>query len=189
MSKVKVGYALCGSYCTFDIAIATIESMVERYDVYPIMSDNAYKTDTRFGKAKDFIERIRNICNKNIIHTIEGAEPIGPKRMFDVLVVAPCTGNTISKLTYSITDTAVTMAVKSHLRNARPVILGVSTNDALSGTAKNIGKLLNQKNYYFVPLRQDDFEKKPRSIVCDFSKIPNTIEEALKGKQIQPIIY
>lgn len=189
MNKTKIGFAMCGSYCTFDIVIELIQRMTEKYDIYPIMSTNAYTTDTRFGTAKFFIEKIEAICGKSIIHTIAQAEPVGPQKMFDALVVAPCTGNTLAKLAYSITDTPVTMAVKSHLRNSRPVILAVSTNDALSGTAKNIGQLLNVKDYYFVPLRQDDFEKKPRSIVCDFEKIPNTIEASLKCEQLQPIIF
>ena len=145
-------------------------------------------TDTRFGKADEINKRIEDICRKNIIHTITDAEPIGPKRMFDILIVEPCTGNTLAKLACGITDTAVTMACKSHIRNARPVLLAVSTNDALGNSAKNIGHLLNFKNFYFLPMRQDNSTAKPRSVVADFSLTQKAIESALKGEQIQPII-
>ncbi len=189
MEKLKIGYAICGSFCTFRASINSMKELIDKgHDVTPIMSFNAYNTDTRFGKAKDFIEEIESLCKKNIIHTIVDAEPIGPKKMFDILVVAPCTGNTIAKLANSIVDTPVTLAVKSHIRNCNPVVILVSTNDALSGSSKNIGKLLNSKHYYFVPMSQDDCIKKPTSIVGDFSKIYETIQFALKGIQIQPIL-
>jgi len=155
----------------------------------PIMSANAYSTDTRFGSAAEFREQIESVCNREIIHTIVGAEPIGPKKMADIMLVAPCTGNTLAKLANSITDGAVTMAVKSHIRNARPVVLCVATNDALSGSAKNIGTLMNTRNYFFVPLCQDDSGSKPTSIVADFSQIPQTLVAALAGKQLQPAIF
>ncbi len=186
---IKIGYALTGSFCTFDISIQSIKELVNLgYDVTAIMSYNAYEIDTRFGKSKEFIRQIEDITQKKIIHTIQSAEPIGPQKMFDIMIVAPCTGNTLGKLTYSIVDTPVTLAVKSHLRNSNPVVILVSTNDALSGASKNIGMLMNYKNYYFVPMNQDDSEKKPRSIVGDFSKIPETLKYALNHKQIQPII-
>ena len=188
MGDVRVGFALCGSFCTFSSVIPEFEKMaLEGYDMYPIMSEFSANTDTRFGKAEDFKERLKKASGKNIITSIAAAEPIGPKKLLDILIVAPCTGNTLSKLANSITDTAVTMAVKAHLRNARPVVIAVSTNDALSGSAKNIGTLLNYKNIYFVPMKQDDHEKKPTSIVADFNLILPTVEKALKGEQLQPI--
>ncbi len=189
MNKV-VGFALCGSFCTFEEVIPQIEVLKKlNYDVIPIMSQIAYNTDTRFGTAKSFRDRIENICKHEILHTIPQAEPIGPKKMLDVLVVAPCTGNTAAKLSVGITDTPVTMAAKSHLRNGRPVVLAVSTNDGLSGAAKNIGNLLNYRNVYLVPFRQDDSEKKPRSVTADFALIPESVEAALKGEQLRPIIF
>ncbi len=188
MDNIRVGFALCGSFCTFSSVIPEFEKMVELgYDMYPIMSEIAASTDTRFGKAEDFKERLKKASNKNIITSIAAAEPIGPKKLLDILVVAPCTGNTLAKLANSITDTSVTMAVKAHLRNDRPVVIAVSSNDSLSGSAKNIGALLNYKNIYFVPMQQDDSEKKPTSIVADFSLIIPTVEKALKKEQIQPI--
>lgn len=189
MNKVRVGFALTGSFCTFAEVIKQIELLAKDYDIIPIMSFNASNLDTRFGKASEHIDKIEKITGKKVIKTIEEAEPIGPKNMTDIMVVAPCTGNTLAKLSWSITDTPVTMAVKSHLRNNRPVIIAVSTNDALSGSAKNIGALQNTKNYYFVPYKQDNYKAKPTSIVADFCKIPDTIEYVLKNnKQIQPII-
>lgn len=187
MNKV-VGFALCGSFCTFGEVIPQIEKLKKlNYDIVPIMSEIAYYTDTRFGKAEDFRNKIETICKHEIWHTIPEVEPIGPKKLFDVLVIAPCTGNTAAKLANGIIDTSVTMAAKSHLRNNRPVVIAVSTNDGLSGAAKNIGNLLNYKNIYLVPFRQDDFEKKPRSLVAEFSLIPRSVESAIKGEQLQPI--
>lgn len=188
MEKVNLGFAMCGSFCTFKKVIPQIKKLVdEGYNVSPVMSPVAYSTDTRFGKADDFINEIEEITGKKIIHTIFDAEPIGPKKMFDVMVIAPCTGNTIGKLANGIFDTSVTLGAKAHLRNQRPLIIAVSTNDALSGSAKNIGALLNKKDIYFVPMKQDDPQKKPRSVVADFEFLSKTIEEALKGRQIQPI--
>ncbi len=188
MNDIRVGFALCGSFCTFSVVIPEFEKMaLEGYDMYPIMSEISASTDTRFGKAEDFKERLRKSSGKNIITSIAAAEPIGPKKLLDILVVAPCTGNTLAKLANSITDTSVTMAVKAHLRNNRPVVIAVSSNDALSGSAKNIGALLNYKNIYFVPMQQDDSNKKPTSVVADFSLIIPTVEKALKSEQIQPI--
>lgn len=182
---MNIGYCLTGSFCTFDKSIGQIEKLVLRgHTVTPIMSENAYSIDTRFGKAVDFQNRLIEITGNSIIHTIEGAEPIGPKKMFDALAVVPCTGNTLAKLANGITDTCVTMAVKSHLRNGAPVVIGISTNDALSGAAKNIGALLNRKNYYFVPFGMDDFTKKPHSMVCDFKKVCEAVEKAVSGEEI-----
>ena len=187
MNRV-VGFAMCGSFCTFKQVVPQIEILKKlNYDIIPIMSEIAYSTDTRFGKATDFINKIENICRHEILHTIPEVEPIGPRKMLDVLVVAPCTGNTVAKLANGITDTSVTMAAKSHLRNGRPVVLAVSTNDGLACGAKNIGNLLNFRNIYLVPFRQDDCDGKPRSLAADFSLIPESVSAALNGEQLQPI--
>ncbi len=187
--KLTFGYALTGSFCTFERSVKQIKSLVERgINVLPIMSYNAYNTDTRFGTAKSFIERIENITGNKIISTLTDAEPIGPKGLTDLMIVLPCTGNTLSKLKNGIYDTPVTLAVKSHLRNQRPVLIGVSSNDSLSSSAKNIGELLNFKHYYFIPLQQDNPQKKPFSIVCDFERVYEASLMALKGEQIQPIL-
>ena len=190
MEKETVGFALCGSFCTFKKVIPQMKKLVdEGYKVIPIMSHTAYNTDTRFGKAKDFNDEIEKICKEEIIHTITGAEPIGPKELLDVLIIAPCTGNTLGKLANGISDTSVTLATKAHLRNQRPVIIAVSTNDALGASAKNIGLLMNSKNIYFVPMEQDDYINKPNSIVADFKYIPDTVREVLATKsQPQPIL-
>lgn len=190
MSKETVGFAMCGSFCTFKKVIPQIKKLISSgYRVIPIMSAVAYTTDTRFGKSKDFNDEIENICNEKIIYTISGAEPIGPKMLLDVLVIAPCTGNTLGKLANGITDTSVTLAAKAHLRNGRPIIIAVSTNDALGTSAKNIGMLMNSKNVYFVPMKQDDYINKPNSIVANFEYIPDTVENVLATeKQPQPIL-
>lgn len=190
MSKETVGFALCGSFCTFKKVIPQIEKLVNNgYRVVPIMSNMAYTTDTRFGKAKDFNQQIEQICNEKIISTISDAEPIGPKQLLDILVIAPCTGNTLGKLANGISDTSVTLATKAHLRNGRPVVIAVSTNDALGTSAKNIGDLMNSKNIYFVPMKQDDHINKPNSIVADFEYIPDTVNKVLSTKiQLQPIL-
>lgn len=189
MEKIKLGFAICGSFCTFSKALEQITKLsLKNYEITPIFSDFASKTDTRFFEAKDFVNKVEFACKNKAIKSIVEAEPIGPKKMFYALVVAPCTGNTLAKLANGITDTAVTMAVKAHLRNNRPVILGISTNDALGASAQNIGRLLNVRNVFFVPFKQDDSQKKPRSIVCDFEKIEDTIKSALNDEQIQPII-
>ena len=189
MNNVRVGFALCGSYCTFASVIPIIEKLVnEGADVTPIMSENAYSTDTRFGKAEDHVKRIENICNKKVISTIAAAEPIGPKKMLDILIIEPCTGNTLGKLANGITDTSVTMAAKAHLRNNRPVLIAVSTNDGLSASAKNIGILHNRKNIFFVPYRQDDPLAKECSLVADFEKTVIAMHNALENRQMQPII-
>lgn len=188
MEKTTVGYAMTGSFCTFDKTIQEMAKLVSLgCDVIPIMSENAYSTSTRFGKARDIVTRVEDICLKSVIHTINGAEPIGPKGLCDIIVVAPCTGNTLSKIALGITDTAVAMAVKSQLRIGAPVLLAPASNDALGASAENIGKLLNRKNVYFVPMSQDDPERKPNSLVAHFDRIPDCIESALKGRQPQPI--
>lgn len=190
LENKKVGFAFTGSFCTFEKAIQELKklSQINGLQIFPIMSFNSYNLDSKFGNAKDFIKKIENLTQNNIIHTIPDAEPIGPKKMFDILIVAPCSGNTIAKLSNDIIDTPVTMAVKSHLRNDRPVVIAISTNNALSGAAENIGKLLNRKNYYFVPFKQDNPITKPNSLVFDPTYIKKTLEEALDYKQIQPII-
>lgn len=189
MTGITVGYALCGSFCTFSKTIPQIKELIKRgAKVLPIMSETAYKTNTRFGKAEEFISEIERITESKIIHTISDAEPIGPKKMCDLLIIAPCTGNTLSKLANGVTDTCVTMAAKSHLRIKRPVLLCIATNDGLGSSAQNIGRLLNAKNIFFVPFGQDDPEKKPNSLVADFSKISESAARALEYKQIQPLI-
>lgn len=190
MDKVRVGYALTGSFCTFKSAFDAAKRLVKRdYELTPIMSQNAYSIDTRFGSANDNRRILEEITGRDIIHTIGEAEPIGPKRMFDILVVAPCTSNTLAKLALGINDTPVTMAVKSHVRNERPVVIAVSTNDALAAAAKNLGTLQSRKNYYFVPYRQDDYLLKPFSMVADFMQMERTIELALSGVQVQPMVF
>lgn len=187
---MNIGYCLTGSFCTFSKSIEALEELVKRgHNVTPIMSENAYSIDTRFGDSVDFQNKLIQITGNSIIHTIEQAEPIGPKKMFDVLAIVPCTGNTLAKLAAGITDTAVTMATKSHLRNNRPVVVGISTNDALGAAAKNIGALLNYKNYYFVPYGMDNCKMKPKSMVCDFSQVADTIELANTGEEIMKKIY
>lgn len=184
-----IGFALCGSFCNMRRCVDTMKEFSEKgLEILPIMSENAYNTDTRFGKAQDFVKEIEDICGRKIIHTIEEAEPIGPKIKLDVLLICPCTGNTASKMAHGICDTAVTMAAKAHLRNERPLVIALATNDALSLCAPNIGTLLQRKNVYFVPLSQDDAEKKPRSMVCDFNRAYDTVNMAIQGKQIQGII-
>ncbi len=189
MDKYNIGFAFCGSFCTFRNAINTLRDIKnDGHNIIPIMSYNAYSTDTRFGKASDFRDEIESVCENHIISTIAEAEPIGPKQLLDILIIEPCTGNTLAKLANSIADTPVTLAAKSHLRNARPVLIAVSTNDALSGASKNIGALMNYKNIFFIPFRQDDHINKPTSIVADFSMTKNAMYAALNGKQLQPII-
>ena len=189
MDKIKVGFAMCGSFCTFKNAINVMRELsIKGYDIIPIMSKNAYTTDTRFGNCDDINKEVELICNNKIISTINDAEPIGPKKMLDILVVAPCTGNTLAKITHAITDTSVTMAVKSHLRTGRNVLLAIATNDALGNSAQNIGKALNIKNIYFVPFSQDDPINKPNSLIADFNSIEQCLKLSLINKQIQPIL-
>ena len=186
---VKIGFVLTGSFCTFKKVIPKIKELKEKKaSIIPIMSYNAYNLDTKFGKAEDFILEIENICENKIIHTIQDAEPIGPKGLTDIMIIAPCSGNTMAKLACDIIDTPATMAAKSHLRNNRPLVIAPSTNNGLSGNAENIGKLLNRKNYFFVPFKQDNPITKPRSIVFDSDYIIKTLEFAIKGEQISPIL-
>lgn len=186
---LRIGFALTGSFCTFASVLPVVEMLATRgCEITPILSANAGTLDTRFGEAADWRSCLHEMTGRNCIDSIPEAEPIGPKKMFDVLVVAPCTGNTLAKLAHGITDTTVTMAVKSHLRGEKPVVLAVSTNDALSGSAANLGTLLNRKHYYFVPLRQDAPYAKPRSLVADMSLLPDTIGAALDGRQLQPLL-
>ncbi len=185
----KIGFAMCGSFCTFKKALETLQTLAdEGADLFPIMSEISYSTDTRFGSAKYFADEIKSITGKDIIKSVKDAEPIGPKGLLDLLIVLPCTGNTLAKIAGGIADTSVTMAVKAHLRNRRPVLIAVSTNDGLGSAAKNIGHLLNCKNLYFLPLTQDDCYKKPNSIVADFTKIIPAAKAALDGEQIQPLL-
>ena len=185
---MTIGFALCGSFCTYDRVFPVMERLGKSYELIPIFSQSSYSTDSRFGNAEAHIARAEAICGRPVLHTLAEVEPIGPKKMLDALIIAPCTGNTLAKLAHSIADGPVTMAAKSHLRNGRPVIIAISTNDALAGAAENIGKLLSRKHYYFVPFGQDDAFGKPTSIVGDFSKIPQALEMALEGKQLQPLL-
>lgn len=189
LEGLRIGYCLTGSFCTFEKSFAALSQLVQtKAEVTPIMSFAAAELNTRFGKAQDHIARLEEITGKRVIKTIEDAEPIGPKKLLDIIIVAPCTANTLAKLALGITDTPVTMAVKSHLRNSRPVLIAVSTNDALGAAAKNIGALQNYKNYYFVPYCQDDYIHKPRSIVARFELIPQAAVNAVNGIQTQPMI-
>jgi dipicolinate synthase subunit B len=187
LKTLRIGLALTGSYCTYEKALAALETLCEKYDVTALMSENAYATDTRFGDAADFVQRLETLTGKPVLHSIPEAEPIGPGEKFDVLAVAPCTGNTAAKLAAGITDTAVTMAVKSHLRGGKPIVLAFGSNDGLSASAKNIGELLNRKHIYFVPMYQDDPVKKPRSLSSDYARLEETILAAAEGRQIEPI--
>ena len=186
--KLRIGAAMCGSFCTFEKVLGVLESLAETYDVTAVLSETAAGTDTRFGKAEDHIRRLEAITGKPVMTTIPEAERIGPGKLFDVLVIAPCTGNTLAKLAAGIADTAVTMAAKAHLRNGRPVVLAVSTNDGLAGAAKNIGALMARKHIYFVPFRQDDPEGKPTSLVADMTQVTAAIAAALEGRQLQPVL-
>ncbi len=190
MEEARIGFAITGSFCTFKQAFAQLEALVkEGYHVTPIMSQNAYETDTRFGRAQDWIEQAQQLTGEKVIHTIAQAEPIGPRKLLDLLILAPCTGNTLGKLACGIYDTAPTLAVKSHRRNERPVLIAVSTNDALAASAQSIGTLHSRKGFFFVPYEQDDFRGKPASCVADFTKILPAAKAALEGRQIQPVIY
>ena len=185
---MTIGFALCGSYCTYDRVFPVIEALSKENKVIPILSEAAYATDSRFGTAEHWKTRLEEICGCPPLHLSSQVEPIGPKGLLDILVIAPCTGNTLAKLAHSIADGPVTMAAKSHLRNGRPVLVAVSTNDGLAGAGENIGRLLARKHYYFVPFGQDDPLKKPTSLIADFAQIPQAMEGALAGQQIQPML-
>ena len=189
MENWKVGFAFCGSFCTYDRAMAALEEVHRRWpEVTPILSERSAATDTRFGNAHDFMREMQRICDKRPIDSIRAAEPIGPGKLLDVLVICPCTGNTLAKLAAGITDSSVTMAAKAHLRNGRPLVIAVATNDGLAASAKNIGALLDKKHVYFVPFRQDDPAGKPTSLVADFALLPETVEAAMAGRQLQPLL-
>lgn len=185
-----LGFAMCGSFCNFEKALKLLENLSASIpDILPIMSYNAYETDTRFGSAASFVSRVEAICGRPVVHTLPEAEPLGPKIKLDCLCICPCTGNTLSKLAAGIYDTPVTLAAKAHLRSGGPLVIALATNDGLSGNAESISKMLTRKNVYFVPLGQDDIRNKPNSLVCDFSKVAETVEKAKAGVQIQPVFF
>ena len=189
MEHVRVGFAFCGSFCTYDRAMEALEQVKARFgDVTPIISEAGAAGDTRFGNAHDFMREMARICDKRVVDSIVKAEPLGPKKLLDVLVICPCTGNTLAKLASGITDSTVTMAAKAHLRNGRPLVIAVSTNDGLGASAQNIGALLGRKHVFFVPFRQDDPVQKPNSLVADFTLVPAAMEAALEGHQLQPVL-
>lgn len=185
---MNIGFAMCGSFCTYAQVFPVMESLAKEHQIIPIFSFASSTIDSRFGTAAEHLQRAAELCGNAPLCTIEAVEPIGPKKLLDALIIAPCTGNTLAKLAHSIADTPVTMAAKSHLRNGRPILVAVSTNDALAGAAENIGKLLGRKHYYFVPFGQDDAGKKPTSMVADFKKIPQALDAAMNGIQLQPIL-
>lgn len=185
---MKIGFAMCGSFCTFAKVFPVMETLAKEHTVIPIFSQAVSTIDSRFGEAQEFTSKAEEICGIPPWNSIARVEPIGPKKLLDALVIAPCTGNTLAKLAHSIADTPVTMAAKSHLRNARPILVAVSTNDALAGAAENIGKLMARKHYYFVPFGQDDALGKPTSLVADFSQIPAALDAAMENRQLQPIL-
>lgn len=185
---MRVGFAFCGSFCTMGAALASMRELILRgYEIQPIMSENAYSKDTRFHKAADFIHEVEELCCRRVIHTIEAAEPLGPSLPLDGLIIAPCTGNTLAKLAGGITDTAVTMAAKAHLRQDRPMLIALATNDGLSQNLSNLGRIISRRSVYLVPMKQDDPKGKPHSLVADMGMIADSFEEALRQKQIRPI--
>lgn len=189
MTRPTLGLAMCGSFCTFRRVLDAFALLRDAgYPLVPIMSQASYETDTRFGRAEDFRAQLEALCGSPVLHTITQTEPFGPKKLLDALVIAPCTGNTLAKLAAGVADGPVTLAAKAHLRNERPVIVAVSTNDALSGNAASIGALLNRRHYFFVPFGQDSATQKPRSLVADFQLLPQTVEAALEARQLQPLL-
>ena len=189
MRTERVGFAVSGSFCTHEQVLKALEQLTAVYEtVVPIVSETSAFTDTRFGDSEDLLEQLEDLTGQEVLCDIPSVEPIGPKMLLDVLVIAPANGNTIAKLANGIADTAVTMAAKSHLRNGRPVVVAVSSNDGLAAGARNIGELLVRKNYYFVPFGQDNAAAKPCSLVADFGKIPETVDAALRGEQLQPVL-
>lgn len=189
LENKRIGFAMTASFCSFEKAVGQIEALKkEKCDVIPVMSETAYSTDTRFGKAQDFINEIEKITGNEVIHTIKGAEPIGPSKLFDILIICPCTGNTMAKLAGGITDTSVTMAAKAHMRNNRPLLIAPATNDGLGASGKNIMALMNYKNIFFVPFGEDDPQKKPKSLVCRFDLLKEAACSALDFVQLQPVI-
>lgn len=189
MEHKTVGFAVCGSFCTHDKAMEALEQVRSRFArVIPIVSECTAATDTRFGAAHDLMREMERICDHRVISTVKAAEPIGPQKLLDLLIICPCTGNTLGKLAGGITDTSVTMAAKAHLRNGRPLLIAPSTNDGLAASAVSIGELLTRKYIYFVPFGQDDPEKKPTSLVADFSQVTEAALAALEGRQLQPLL-
>ena len=183
-----IGYAFCGSFCTHKRSLEELKRLKSLgYDILPIMSENVYNTDTYFGKAQDLIKEVESITENKVIHSIVDAEPLGPKIHLDALIVAPCTGNTLAKIARGITDTSVTMATKAHLRSDRPTVIALCSNDALSANLQNISILLERKNVFFVPMKQDDVTKKPHSLVSEFSLLEETLKGALISKQVRPL--
>ena len=185
--KQTLGFALTGSFCTLEKAFQLMETLRETYRILPIVSERVAGTDTRFFAKEEVLSRIRTICGRDPVATIPEAEPLGPGKLLDLLLVCPCTGNTLSKLAHGVTDTSVTMAVKSHRRSGKNVLIALSTNDALSSSAANLGAVLEKKGFFFVPLRQDDPLSKPFSLQCDFSRVPEAVAAALEGRQLQPL--
>lgn len=188
MEKKRIGLALCGSYCSYEKLFAAAEPLAERYELVPILSDTAAETDSRFGTAAEHIRRLMALTGKKVITTIPEAEPLGPAEPLDALLIAPCTGSTLARLAHGLSDSSVAMAAKAHLRNGRPVVIALSTNDGLSGSAENIARLLNRKHFYFVPFGQDDPEEKPCSLQADFTQLAAALEAALEGRQLQPLL-
>ena len=189
MEDLRVGFAFCGSFCTMSRALNALEQTAARFGpVTPIVSEAVARTDTRFGQAHDFMREMERLCSRRVIDSVAGAEPIGPKGLLDVLVICPCTGNTLAKLAHGVTDGPVTMAAKAHLRNGRPLVLAIATNDGLTGSAPNLGTMLGRRNVFFVPFGQDDCTGKPASLVADFSLVPEAIQAACRGEQLQPLL-
>ncbi len=187
--KYKIGFAVTGSFCTFKRIIPVMESLAKAgHTVYPILSPSVANTDTRFGKAEDFKKTFEEVTGNKPMLDISSVEPIGPKKMLDILVIAPCTGNTLAKMANGIADTAVTLAVKSHLRNNRPVVVAVSTNDGLGANAQNIGKLMARKHIYMVPFEQDDCIEKENSLVANFEMTESAVYAAMNGSQLEPML-
>lgn len=183
-----IGYAFCGSFCTHSDSLEALERLCKKgADIVPIMSENVYRTDTRFGKACDLIEKVESLCNRKVVHTIKDSEPFGPANPLDMLIIAPCTGNTLAKIALGITDTAVCMSAKAHLRQNKNLLIALASNDAMSANLRNIGTLLNRKNIYFVPMRQDDVKRKPHSLVADFSLLEESYEMVLENAQPRPL--
>lgn len=183
-----IGYAICGSFCTHAVSLKVLRGLTENgTDILPIVSETVFSTDTRFGKADDLLWEMRDTCGKDVIHTVKDAEPIGPSINLEALIIAPCTGNTLAKMARGITDSAVTMAAKAHLRSDRPLLIALATNDAMSANLSSIATMLPRKNVYFVPMRQDDPVKKPHSLIADFAKIPEAIEAMKEGRQLRPL--
>ncbi|MBR7185511.1 MAG: dipicolinate synthase subunit B [Clostridia bacterium] len=183
-----IGYAFSGSHCSLSAALEPFAALcASGREIQPIFSDSVYRTNTRFWTAEDFRARVEAICGRTVVYTIVAAEPFGPTAPLEALIIAPCTGNTLAKLAHGITDTAVCMAAKAHLRCDRPLVIALASNDAMSANLENIAALLKRKSVYFVPLRQDDPQKKPHSLVADFSRIPEALEAALAGHQLRPL--